>query len=231
MVTVDLSWTPALAAPQSLVMPRAIPMGYGEQRYDAFLRDVMAFGEAAPAGRPRARKARAGASTPGTTRVTYQVDLARHGAGRAAASDQSRVRDGYLGALGYSLFAFVDGFEARPVRLRVEGPAGWPVFATLAPRWPLAAGVLEARAPDYYALADGQIVMGPKAEVRRLATAPVPVYLASYAEGPVDLDRVGRLALVGLRTGRRLVRQRAVRALHAAPGATRRRSRRTTSTE
>ncbi len=37
--------------------------------------------------------------------------------------------------------------------------------------------------------------MGPKAEVRRLATAPVAVYLASYAEGPVDLDRVGRLAL------------------------------------
>jgi predicted metalloprotease with PDZ domain len=44
-------------------------------------------------------------------------------------------------------------------------------------------------------MADGQIVMGPKAEVRRLATAPVPVYLASYAEGPVDLERVGRLAL------------------------------------
>jgi predicted metalloprotease with PDZ domain len=112
-----------------------------------------------------------------------------------AASDQSRVRDGYLGALGYSIFAFVDGFEARPVRLRIEGPTDWPLFATLAPRWPLAAGALETRVPDYYALADGQIVMGPKAEVLRLASAPVPVYLASYAEGPVDLDRVGRLAL------------------------------------
>jgi len=196
VVTIDLSWTPALAAAQSLVMPRAIPMGYGEQRYDAFLRAVTAHG-ASGAGRPAVREeGPRWRLEPGTTRVTYQVDLAAMERAVHAASDQSRVRDGYLGALGYSLFAFVDGFEARPVRLRVEGPAGWPVFATLAPRWPLAAGLLEARAPDYYALADGQIVMGPKAEVRRLATAPVPVYLASYAEGPVDLDRVGRLALV-----------------------------------
>ncbi|HUU35007.1 MAG TPA: hypothetical protein VMW48_13165, partial [Vicinamibacterales bacterium] len=111
-----------------------------------------------------------------------------------AASDQSRVRDGYLGALGYSVFAFVDGFESRPVRLLVEGPPGWPVVSTLAPRWPVATTPVDATAADYYALADGQIVMGPRAEVRRLATAPVPLYLVSYAEGTVDLDRVGRLA-------------------------------------
>ncbi|MBP7777629.1 MAG: hypothetical protein KA371_10905 [Acidobacteria bacterium] len=195
MVAVDLRWTPALATPQALVMPRAIPMGYGEQRYDAFVKDVMAFAEAG-AGRPAAREeGPRWHLAAGTTRVTYQVDLRALEQTVRSASDQSRVRDGYLGALGYSLFAFVDGFEARPVRLRVEGPAGWPVFATLAPRWPVAAGVLDARAPDYYALADGQIVMGPKAEVRRLTTTPVAVYLASYAEGPVDLDRVSRLAL------------------------------------
>ena len=47
---------------------------------------------------------------------------------------------------------------------------------------------------DYYALADSQIVMGPRATVRRLAESPVPLYLAAYAEGEVDLDRVGRLA-------------------------------------
>ena len=80
-----------------------------------------------------------------------------------AASDASRIRDGYLGALGYSVFAFVDGDETRPVRLRVEGPAGWPVFATLAPSWPVTAAPVEARAADYYELADGQVVMGPKA--------------------------------------------------------------------
>jgi predicted metalloprotease with PDZ domain len=111
-----------------------------------------------------------------------------------AASDASRIRDGYLGALGYSVLAYVDGFESPPARLRIEGPAGWPVFSTLAPRWPLQAAPVDATATDFYALADGQIVMGPRADVRRLTASPVPLYLATYAEGPVDLDRLGRLA-------------------------------------
>jgi len=193
-VSVELTWASALAAPRALVMPRAIPMGYGEQRYDQFLRDVRAG--AAGAARPATREEGPRWHLPaGTTQVTYLVDLAAMERTVRAASDQSRVREGYLGALGYSLFAFVDGFETRPVRLRIEGPAGWPVFATLAPRFPLTAGPVETGAADYYALADGQIVMGPKAEVRRLTTTPVPVYLVNYAEGPVDLDRVGRLAL------------------------------------
>ena len=54
---------------------------------------------------------------------------------------------------------------------------------------------MSARADDYYALADGQIVMGPRATVRRLTDTPAPLYLAAYAEGAVDLDRVGRLAV------------------------------------
>ncbi len=195
IIAIEMTWTPPLATARALVMPRAIPMGYGEQRYDAFLRDVIAHDEA---GMARAADPRGGTALaprgwhdardlPGRPR--------RPGAHGEGGLDQSRVRDGYLGALGYSLFAFVDGFEQQPTRVRVEAPAGWPVFVTLAPRFPFAPGPVEATVADFYTLADAQIIMGPKAEVRRLATSPVPVYLASYAEGPVDLDRVGRLAL------------------------------------
>ena len=194
-IAIEMTWTPPLAAARALVMPRAIPMGYGEQRYDAFLRDVTAH-DATGTGRTATREeGPRWRLEAGTARVTYRVDLAALERTVKAASDQSRVRDGYLGALGYSLFAFVDGFEQQPTRVRVEAPAGWPVFVTLAPRFPFAPGPVEASAADYYALADAQIIIGPKAEVRRLTTTPVPVYLASYAEGPVDLDRVGRLAL------------------------------------
>ena len=192
-VQVRLTWDAPLPAATALVMPRAIPMGYGEQRYDAFVRDVrMLTGAGArPATREEGPRWTLAA---GTTAVTYAVDLAALEQAVTAASDQSRVRDGYLGALGYAVFAFVDGFETRPVRVALSGPPGWPVFSTLAPAAPPATAEVVADAPDYYALADSQIVMGPKAVVRRLATAPVPLYLASYAEGPVDLDRVGRLA-------------------------------------
>ncbi len=194
-IAIEMAWTPPLAAARALVMPRAIPMGYGEQRYDAFLREVTAHDAAGMARAATREEGPRWRLEAGTTRVTYRVDLAALERTVKAASDQSRVRDGYLGALGYSLFAFLDGAEARPARLRVEAPAAWPVFVTLAPRFPFAPGPVEATVADFYTLADAQIIMGPKAEVRRLTTTPVPVYLASYAEGPVDLDRVGRLAL------------------------------------
>lgn len=192
--SIEIAWPAALAEPRSLVIPRAIPMGYGEQRYDTFITEVRAFGAD---GQGRAAEREEGPRwrlSAGTTRVSYRVDLRQMERDVRAASDASRVRDGYLGALGYSVFGYVDGHETRPTRLRVEGPAGWPVFVTLAPSWPVAAAPVDARTPDFYALADGQIVMGPRAVVRRLSETPVPLYLAAYSEGPVDLDRVGRLA-------------------------------------
>jgi predicted metalloprotease with PDZ domain len=193
-VSIEIAWTTPLAEPRSLVMPRAIPMGYGEQRYDAFVTDVRAFTSDGRSLTPEREEGPRWRLTAGATRVTYRVDLQQMERDIRAASDQSRVREGYLGALGYSVFAYVDGHEARPTRLRVDGPAGWPVFSTLAPTWPLAAAPVEARAPDYYALADGQIVMGPRFALRRLSETPAPLYFAAYAEGPLDMDRVGRLA-------------------------------------
>jgi predicted metalloprotease with PDZ domain len=193
-ISIELSWSPPLAEPTALVMPRAIPMGYGEQRYDAFVSDVRAFAGTGQGAAPERAEGPRWTLPRGTLRVSYRVDLKRMEQEVHAASDASRVRDGYLSALGYSVFAYVDGFEGRIVRVRFEGPDAWPVFSTLAPRWPATPGVVEATAPDFYAFADGQIVMGPRAAVRRLTERPVPLYLAAYAEGPVDLDRLGRLA-------------------------------------
>ena len=193
-VDIELSWSPPLESPGVLVMPRAIPMGYGEQHYDAFVADVRAFGggdrplEATRQEGPRWRLPAA------TSRVLYRVDLKQMEQAVLSASDSSRIRDGYLGALGYSVFAYVDGQESRRATVRVDGPSGWPVFTTLAPRWPVMATAMEGTAADFYALADSQIVMGPRAVMRRLTEKPAPLYLAAYAEGEVDLDRLARLA-------------------------------------
>jgi predicted metalloprotease with PDZ domain len=194
---VAIEITPVGGVPnaRSLVMPRAIPMGYGEQRYDAFVSGVTVVDGA---GRRTAAEREEGPRwrlPAGTTRIDYRVDLRQLEREVRAASDQSRVRDGYLAALGYSLFAFIDGFETRPIALAIEGPQGWPVLTTLAPAAPPPVGSVTAWAVDYYDLADSQIVMGPRAVIRRLTDRPAPLYLAAYAEGPVDLDRVGRLAV------------------------------------
>ena len=195
LASVDVAWADPLPRPGALVMPRAIPMGYAEQRYDAFVSEVQA---ASPDGRPVAAERQEGprwALPAGTTRVSYRVDLRAMEQAVTGASDASRLRDGYAAMLGYSVLAYVDGFEGRAARLRVEGPAGWPVFATGAPRVPATPGPIEVRAQDYYALADGQVVMGPRAVFRQIATSPVPLYMAAYAEGDVDLDRTARLAV------------------------------------
>jgi predicted metalloprotease with PDZ domain len=193
-VSIEIGWASPLGEPCSLVMARAIPMGYGEQRYDAFVSDVRSFtadGRSMTPEREEGPRWRLGA---GTTRVSYRVDVRQMERDVRTASDASRVRDGYLGALGYSVFAYVDGYDTRPTHLRVEGPEAWPVFSTLAPTWPVTAGAVDARAPDFYALADGQVVMGPRMVVHRVSETPAPLFLAAYAEGAVDLERVGRLA-------------------------------------
>lgn len=197
--TIEIAWAEPLRDPAPLVMPRAIPMGYADQPYDAFVSEVEAFAGTAPLAAPPREEGPRWRLPAGATRVRYRVNLREMERDVHAASDASRVRDGYLGALGYSVFAFVDGFEDRPVRLRVEGPAGWPVFSTLAPRWPVATEPVEGRAPDFYALADAQVVLGPRATFRRLVESPAPLYLAVYAEGEVDLDRLGRLAATAYR--------------------------------
>lgn len=191
-VDVTVSWPGGLPSPGAFVMPRAIPMGYGEQRFDDFVADlrVVAAGTTTAAERVEGPRWRLPA---GATSVRYRVDLRRMEHDVRAASDASRVRDGYVGVLGYSVFGYVDGFEDRPISVTVGGPRDWPVFSTLSPRWPVTAEPVDASATGFYALADSQIVMGPRAVFRRLAERPVPVFLASYAEGDVDLDRVGRL--------------------------------------
>lgn len=192
---IEIAWTTPLASPRALVVPRAIPMGYGEQRYDAFVTNLLAYGAGDAGVAPEREEGPRWRLPAGTRRVTYRVDLRRMEQDVRAASDASRVRDGYLSVLGYSVFAYVDGRDAEPVRLRIEGPDGWPVLTTLAPAAPAAAARIDADAPDFYALADSQVVMGPRLVVRRLTDTPVPLYLAAYAEGAVDFDRVGRAAV------------------------------------
>jgi predicted metalloprotease with PDZ domain len=193
-VSIELEWPDPLGQAGSLVFPRAIPMGYGEQHYDAFVSDLRAFGPDGQSTAPGREEGPRWRLNAGTRRVTYRVNLRQMEQDVHAASDASRVREGYLGALGYSIFAYVDGYESRGTRVRVSGPETWPVFSTLSPRLPMGAAPVDARAADFYALADSQIVMGPRAVVRRLTDSPVPLYLAAYAEGPLDLDRLGRVA-------------------------------------
>lgn len=186
---------PPQAGPVELVFPRAIPMGYGVAEYARFVDAVRGWsptGEQLPAERldgPRWRVGRDGATL---ERLRYIVDVHRMEQETLSAADVSKARYGYLGLLGYSVLGYLDGLERLPVSLEIRAPVGWPVFATLAPAatpWP---GQVKLNAPDYYAAADGQVLMGPDLQVRQLGGV-TPLFLAGYVEAPADLAVDGAL--------------------------------------
>jgi predicted metalloprotease with PDZ domain len=181
----------AFPAERVLVMPRAVPMGYGEQPYARFVSNVRALdsdGKALNIVREKEGRWRVGPAA----WVEYDVDLKQMEQEIAAATDSSHVRPGYVSVLGYSVFGFLEGEgEKRGPELFIEGPPGWPVFSTLAP----AGGPLVAE--DFYALADSQILMGPEAHSAPVPYArekDAPLTLAYYSEVPVDAARLARLS-------------------------------------
>jgi predicted metalloprotease with PDZ domain len=196
-IHVSLRVAGGASAPLTLVMPRTIPGGYAERPYDPFVENVHAFssdGKEADVQRgnlgPRWKIGRSGVRV---ERVEYDVNVARMEREIFAASDASKIRDGYAGLLGYSILAYLEGHKDEAVKLEVAAPAGWPVFSTLAPQAPVSVAAPSANARDYYALADSQIVMGPKLQLRRVE-GKVPLFLAVYAECEEDLAEEGALA-------------------------------------
>jgi predicted metalloprotease with PDZ domain len=196
-VHISINFPAAVDAPLTLIMPRTVPGGYAQRPYDPFLTNVKAYAAADTALQARREELgprwKIGKAGERVNRVEYDVDIARMEREILAASDSSKIRDGYVGLLGYSIFAFFDGWENRPIRIDVSGPATWPIFSTLAPRVPAEKATLTAQAPNYYALADSQIAMGPKLQLRQI-DGSVPLFLSVYAESDEDLALEGALA-------------------------------------
>jgi predicted metalloprotease with PDZ domain len=199
--TITISLPESIAAPAPLVMPRSYPGGYGQIPYDSFVTGVAAF---APDGRPLRVEKEAdgprwslGQSGDVVGKIEYRVDIAKMEMQIRDAVSTSKIRKGYLGVLGYSVFAFVDGLEDRRVALRVQAPASWPVLPTLNPTVPAPKTTATATAMDYYALADSEILMGPDLRVTKIE-GNIPLIMAIYAEGTVDLGLEGRLARAAL---------------------------------
>lgn len=183
------------AGRHAFVMPRAIPMGYGEQPYDKFVRNLRAIGGSGDLFKVQREEGSRWRldppPVPGAVleRVEYAVDVAAMEREILSASDASKIRPGYVGLLGYSVFGYLEGYEAQPVKLQVAAKDDWPVFLTLEPQFPAATGQAAALANDFYALADSQILLGPKFLLRK-TDAGVPLYVALYGEGPADVERI-----------------------------------------
>ena len=192
-VRIELPMSPS--GERIFVMPRAIPMGYSEVPYDRFVERMRAFatsGAPVPVRREAGSRWRLGSRATTLRRIEYSVNVATMERELLAAADSSKIRAGYVGLLGYSVFGYVDGLEAREIKLSVTMPEEWPVLSTLAPQMPPSKETTHAKAANFYMLADSQIVAGPAVSIRRLK-GRVPLFLALYAETDADLTSLGTL--------------------------------------
>jgi len=197
MVSVGLTLPEPVKAPAPLVMPRTYPGGYEQVPYDSFVTGVVALSPngqslvvAKDADGPRWSLGKAGDTV---QQIEYRVDIGRMEAQILDAVSSSKVREGYIGLLGYSVFAYVEGLADRQIQVRLDAPEGWPALTTLSPVVPPLKTTASAIAPDYYALADSEILMGPDLRVTKLE-GRIPLVMATYSEGGVDMALEGRLA-------------------------------------
>ena len=158
IVAVTITLPEAAPAPASLVIPRNYPGGYQQVPYDSFVTGVTAFSAAnqpltasKDQDGPRWTIGKRGEAV---KRIEYRVDIARMESEIQDGVSSSKVRKGYAGLLGYSIFGYLDGLADRKIDLHIEGPKSWPRAFTLP----------SATAPDFYALADSQILDGPRSQ-------------------------------------------------------------------
>jgi predicted metalloprotease with PDZ domain len=197
-------------APFTLIIPRSVPGAYAQRPYDPFVANVKAFSASAPHASkndavaverdelgPRwviGKRDRQSA----IVRIEYDVDVAKMERDIFSAADTSKIRDGYVGLLGYSIFAFLEGHENVPIQLEIQAPNKWAVFSTLAPQMPAAKSTFTAQAANYYALADSQITLGPKLVVLKNTVndspGAIPLFVSLYTEQNADITVTAKLA-------------------------------------
>jgi predicted metalloprotease with PDZ domain len=196
-VRITLILAEPIQTPVSFVMPRTYPGGYEQIPYDSFVEQIQAF---SPDEKPLSlvREEYGPRWTIGDkgarlTRIEYEVDIARMENRTLSSVETSKARPGYVGLLGYSVFGFIDGLEESKINLHIAAPNSWPILTTLNPQIPAPTSTAEATAPNYYALADSQILLGPNLHILQFP-GKISLILAVYSEATEDLQLEGQLA-------------------------------------
>lgn len=191
-----------LGNPVQLVVPRSIPGHYSISEYDKSITNVYAFsgsGQKFQMERDFNDAPRWIFSNGGIKieRIEYDVDLEKMER-TLSKGESSILRRGFAGLLNYSTFGWIEGLEQLPVECSVNTFPAWPIFSTNQPSTSLSQGKLTFSAANYFALADGQIFLGPQFVVREFKGL-VPLFVASYCQsGKEYLDDYGEQGTASL---------------------------------
>jgi predicted metalloprotease with PDZ domain len=169
----------------NLVMPRSVPGGYQIYTYDKYLENIYAFtssGEklAMTKDKDDAPRWYCKDTSQEIARLEYHVNLDKMEK-QQLPGDASIIRPGFAGFLDYSVFGWIDGTQEQPVQCTVKTFDSWPIFTAIHPNASPENKILKFTADNYYSLADGQIFLGPRIQVKEYK-ALVPLFIVSYCQ-------------------------------------------------
>jgi predicted metalloprotease with PDZ domain len=185
----------------TLIIPRSAPGTYAFTDYAEFVEQVIATsvdGDVLHGARGQGSYFSFVSEGKSLTAISYRVDLKRMESVLTAGFETSKLRDNYLGLLGYSVFGFAAGLADRPVSLEIHASPDWPIFSTLSPQVEPPATKAEFAAASFAELADAQYLLGKDVQIADVAGAPIPLFVAVYSEVEADLNEIGRRALMSL---------------------------------
>lgn len=134
-------------------------------------------------------------------KIIYEVDIQKMENQLLGAFASSKIRDNYLGILGYSVFGFIEGLEKNTIDLKINTERNWPIFSTLRPSLNRKFETDTYSVENFALLADAQYLLGSKVEISKLNDTKIPVYIATYTETPINRKEISRrvqLAFEGL---------------------------------
>lgn len=184
-----------------LVIPRSAPGTYSFTDYSAFIEEVSATtasGEVLEGEQGRGSYFTFDNEGRALAAINYRVDLRRMESVLTGGYESSKLRDNYLGLLGYSVFGFPEGLADRPVELEIRSSKNWPIFSTLSPMLEPPVEHAEFTTASFATLADAQYLLGRDVQIAAMDEAPIPLFVAVYSEAEIDLDEIGRRALISL---------------------------------
>ena len=192
-VTIQITFDGLLSSDAHLVIPRSAPGTYILTNYIAFVDDVVGYtdvGERLPGIIGDGSFFSFGEGNDLLNKVSYTIDIQKMEIDLLDASTSSKARKDYMGLFGYSVFGFIEGMETKAINLMINTDSSWPIFSTLRPDTKRQYGTDSYEVENYAELVDAQYLLGKAVQVIRVEEAPIPLFVASFAETTVDLEDI-----------------------------------------
>ncbi|MDN3618894.1 hypothetical protein QWY81_05410 [Polaribacter undariae] len=200
-VVIELEFDSISTYVAKLVIPRSGPGTYDLTNYLAFVSNVKGY--------TVSEKVINGVAGDGSfftfenndellIKVSYEVDIKKMELDLLGGFSSSKIRENYLGILGYSVFGFIEGYENQAIILNIKTNNDWPIFSTLSPSIDRKKGTETYETENFALLADGQYLLGSSVKVFQVVESKIPLFVATYSETPISPKEIGRRALLAL---------------------------------